>query len=109
MQNNFRGQLESVKLSNKSLFFDRIYNITEAVNEADVKKNSQTANKVEQVRTQTQSRTILKLEKASSQVLKIYNQNNATETVTFSGTEGRLAEVANISSLTVQYDTLDLS
>jgi hypothetical protein len=69
MQNNFRGQLESVKLSNKSLFFDRIYNITEAVNEADIKRWSQTANKVEQTRTQTQSRTIMKLDKASSQAL----------------------------------------
>jgi len=69
MQNNFRGQLESVKLSNKSLFFDRIYNITEAVNEADIKRRSQTANKVEQTRTQTQSRTIMKLDKASSQAL----------------------------------------
>lgn len=71
MQNNFRGQLESGKLPNKSLYFDRIYNITEAVNEADIKRSSQTANKVEQTRTQTQSRTIIKLDKASSQVLKI--------------------------------------
>jgi hypothetical protein len=29
--------------------------------------------------------------------------------ITFSGTEGLLADFANISSLTVQYDTLDLS
>ena len=66
MQNNFRGQLESVKLPNKSLYFDRIYNITEAVNEADIKRSSQMANKVEQTLTQTQSRTIIKLNKASA-------------------------------------------
>ena len=71
MQNNFRGQLESVKLPSKSLYFDRIYNITEAVNEADIKRNSQTTKKVEQTRTQTQSRTIMKLDKASTHVLKI--------------------------------------
>jgi hypothetical protein len=71
MQNNFRGQLESVKLPSKSLYFDRIYNITEAVNEADIKRNSQTTKKVEKTRTQSQRRTIMKLNKASTQVLKI--------------------------------------
>ena len=71
MQNNIRGQLESVKLPNKSLYFDRIYNITEAVNEADIKRSSQTGNKLEQTSTHTQSRTIIKLDKASTQVLKI--------------------------------------
>lgn len=64
--NQFKVQLANVNLANKQQYFDKINGVIKNVFQADVVQNNDTAIKIQQTRTATQSLTVIKFD-ASSQ------------------------------------------